>query len=149
MSGLVDVLDEMQAVLEMAYSTGDLDVQVERRFVLNPNPPCIDLYPGDPLRDESTATFDDELGNPGYFITVRARIATGAYDETYDWLLETMDEESDLCLPLALLEDQTLNGHAMDIDVRNASGLRAYEDVSGSGAFLGWQFTALVLAAKS
>ena len=148
MSGLVDVLDEMQSVIETAYSGGDLDVQVHRRFVLSPTPPCIDLYPGDPSREDSTANMDDELGNPGYLITVRTRIATGDYDAAYDWLLETMDDESELCLPL-LFVDESLNGLAMDIDIRNASGLRAYEDVSGNGAFLGWQFQALVMAAKS
>jgi hypothetical protein len=147
-SGLVDVLDEMQAVIESAYAGGDLDVQVSRRFMLQPTPPCIDLYPGDPSQDESTANMDDEFGNPGWLITVRTRIATADYDATYDWLLETMDDESDLCLPL-LFVDTTLNGHAMDVDIRNASGLRAYEDVSGPGAYLGWQFTALVMAAKS
>lgn len=148
MSGLVEVLDEMQSVIETAYSGGDLDIQVARRFMLTPTPPCIDLYPGDPSREDSTANFDDELGNPGYLITVRTRIATGDYDAAYDWLLETMDDESDLCLPL-LFVDESLNGHAMQVDIRNASGLRAYEDVSGNGAYLGWQFTALVMAAKS
>jgi hypothetical protein len=145
-SGLVAVLDEIQSVIEEAYASGDLDVQVERRFLFTPTPPAIDIYPGDPLRDDSTANFDDELGNSGYLITVRTRIATGDYAAAYDWLLETMDEESDLCLPL-LFVDESLNGLAMDLDVRNASGLRAYED--GAGAYLGWQFTLLVLAARS
>jgi hypothetical protein len=147
-SGLVDVLDEIQSVIETAYAGGDLDVQVERRFLFTPTPPAVDIYPGDPSRDDSTANFDDELGNAGYRITVRTRIATGDYGAAYDWLLETMDEESDLCLPL-LFVDESLNGLAMDLDVRDASGLRAYEDVPGAGAYLGWQFTLLVLAAKS
>jgi hypothetical protein len=145
-SGLVAVLDELRDVVAEAYADGDLDIQVERRWVPQPTSPCIDIYPGDPLRDESTANFDDELGNPGFSLTVRTRIA-GDYDAAYDWLLETMDEESDLCLPLLLLEDSTLNGLAMDVDVRDASGLRFYQDLQG--AFLGWQFTALVFVAHS
>ena len=150
-SGLVLVLDEMLDVIEAANTSGagKLDVQVQRRFVLQPTPPCIDIYPGDPLRDDSVGVFDDELGNPGYFITVRTRIGSNDYDATYDWLLETMDDESDLCLPL-LFVDSTLNGHAMSVDVRDSSGLRAYENPQRPDtAFLGWQFTAMVMAAKS
>lgn len=143
----MEILDEMQSTIEAAYASGDLDVQVERRFLLSPSPPSIDIYPGDPARDEDSAAFDDVSG--AYLFTVRTRIHTAAYDETYDWLLATMDDEDDLCLPLVLLDEPTLNGHASSIDVREATGLRAYEHPSGEGALLGWQFTAVVIPAKS
>jgi hypothetical protein len=143
---LVAILDEMQAVIEDTYDSGDLDVQVSRRFILNPTPPVIDLYPGDPGRDQFSQAFDDIDG--GYLITVRTRIATGDYDAAYDWLLETMDDSSDLSL-MAALDGEDLNGYAASIGFQNPSGLRAYEDVHGQGAYLGWQFTALVLAALS
>jgi hypothetical protein len=144
---MIRILDELVENVRDWYSADIDDLQVERRWIINPTPPCIDIYPGDPERDDLSRAFDDVAG--AYLFTVRTRIHTAAYDETYDFLLETMDDEHDNCLPLACLDDPTLNGHAASMDVRNATGLRAYENLSGEGALLGWQFTLIVIPAKS
>jgi len=129
------------------FDGGDLDVQVEPRFCLEPTPPTIDVYSAPFARDPDSAGFGDISG--AYLFTVRARIGTAAYDETYDWLEETMDDASDISLAAALLDDPTLNGYASDLDVRDVNGLRAFEHPSGDGALLGWSFTAFVLPAQS
>ncbi len=129
------------------YAAGDLVVQVEPRFVLEPTPPTIDIYTAPSARDPETGGFGDISG--AYLFTVRARIGTAAYVETYDWLEETMDDESDLSLAAALLDEATLGGLASDLDVRDPQGLRAFEHPSGDGALLGWSFTAFVLPASS
>jgi hypothetical protein len=146
-SGLRAIVDEMadqiRAVLE---AVDTIEVQVEPRYVLNPTPLTIDIYPGDVSRDSASAAFDDD---GGYLLTVRSRINTPDFDAAYDILLSLMDDEDDLCLAQALLDDPTLNGLASDLDVRDPTGLRAYETPSGEGAHLGFQFTTIVLPARS
>lgn len=135
--------DQIRNVLENA----DMTVQVEPRMVIVPTPLTVDIYPADVARDSQSAAFNDVNG--GYLFTVRSRINTPDFDAAYDVLMQTMDDQDDLCIPLALLDDTTLNGNAQTLDVLDPTGLRAYERVDGSGADLGWQFTCNVIAAKS
>ena len=128
-------------------NTGDINVQVEPRMVPAPADVTIDIYPGDIARDSNSAAFNDVNG--GYLFTVRSRINTPDFDAAYDLLMQTMDDQDDLCIPLALLDDPTLGGNAQTLDVLDPTGLRAYERIDGSGADLGWQFTVNVIAAKS
>ena len=145
-AGLQDIVtelaDQIRATLETAIT-----VQVEPRMVPMPSPLTIDIYPGDLARDAESAAFDDLSG--GYLLTVRARINTPDYDAAYDILLALMDDTDPLCLAQAILDDPTLNGYASSMDVRDQSGLRGYETLDGTGAFLGFQLTALVLAGDS
>ena len=135
--------DQIRNVLENA----DMTVQVEPRMVIVPTPLTVDIYPADVARDSQSAAFNDVNG--GYLFTVRSRINTPDFDAAYDVLMQTMDDQDDLCIPLALLDDTTLNGNAQTLDVLDPSGLRAYERVDGTGADLGWQFTCNVIAARS
>lgn len=147
-SGLRAIVDEMADQIRSTLEAVDtIEVQVEPRMVLNPSPLTIDIYPGDLARDGQSAAFDDVSG--GYFITVRARINTADFDSAYDILLALMDDDDDLCLGVALVDEPTLNGYATSLDVRDVTGLRAYESLSGEGAHLGFQFTVLVIAAES
>lgn len=141
---VVEMADQIRATLNGATS---LDVQVEPRMVLTPTPLTIDIYPGNLSRDAETAAFDDISG--GYLLTVRSRINTPDYDAAYDILLSLMDDDDPLCLALAVMDDGTLNGLATDVDVRDHTGLQVYEALDGEGGYLGFQFTALVLAARS
>ena len=135
--------DQIRNVLENA----DMTVQVEPRMVIVPTPLTVDIYPADVARDSQSAAFNDVNG--GYLFTVRSRINTPDFDAAYDVLMQTMDDQDDLCIPLALLDDPTLNGNAQTLDVLDPTGLRAYERVDGTGADLGWQFTCNVIAARS
>lgn len=147
-AGLIEIMDEMANQIRAAVvAVTDVDVQVEGRMVLNPTPPTIDIFPGDSSRDGNSAAFDDVNG--GYLFTVRARVNTADSEAGQDLLLAFMDDTDDLCLALALLDDKTLNGLASSLDVRDPSGYRLFEVPSGEGAYLGFQFTALVLAGES
>lgn len=141
---IVELADQVRTVL---VAVDDIPVQVEPQYVLNPSPLTVDLYPGDPHRETDAAGFDDISG--GYLITVRARINTPDFDAAYDVLLSLMDDMDDLSLAAAVLSDPTLNGYASSVDVRDFTGLRAYEHPSGEGAHLGFQVTVLVLAGDS
>lgn len=147
MAGLRDIVVEMADQIRSTLEAVDtIEVQVEPQYVLTPSPLTIDIYPGDTARDSASAAFGD---NGGYLLTVRARINTPDPDAAYDVLLSLMDDDDDLCLAQALLDEPTLNGYASDVDILNPTGLRAYETLSGEGAYLGFQFTALVLPAHS
>lgn len=145
MSGLLACLDEMATQIRENIGTEVFGIQVEVGWVFNPSPPTIDLYPGDPSRDPTTASFAGEDGpyDGGYEITVRARVPTADTTEGQRLLIQMMDDASDLSIAAALYEDPTLNGHASSLYVRPSSGYRDYEGV------LGFQFTCLVLAAQS
>lgn len=147
MSGLVDVVDALADQIKEALAGFEYGVQVQGRYVINPSPPTIDIYPGDPERGNESEAFGDIGGE--YRLTVRARIGTADYDAGYDFLLALMDDDDDLSLAQAIFDDPTLNGYATTVDVREQSGLRAYEHPSGEGALLGFQLTVIVIAAHS
>jgi hypothetical protein len=145
-AGLRDIVREMADQIRTVVDSSAFPIQVEPQYVLTPTPLTIDIYPGEVSRDSATAAFGDD---GGYLLTVRARINTPDYDSAYDVLLSLWDDDDPLCLALALLDAPTLNGYASSMDVRDPTGLRAYETPSGEGAYLGFQFTALVLPAHS
>lgn len=146
-TGLREILDEMATVVRTAVSTLTFPIQVERGMVLNPTPPTIDVYVTDPARDLRSGGFGDIAG--GYQVTVRARVHTADNDAAQDLLISFMDDTDDLCLPLAVLEDPTLNGVAVSVNLISASGHRAYETPDGLNAHLGCQFDFVVHPARS
>jgi len=125
----------------------DLAVQVEDRMVLNPTPPCIDLWPADPSLDPALAAFGDIDG--GELITVRARVSTSDTDAGQDLLLAFMDDEDPLSIGAALLADPTLNGWAQTLDVTGRTGYVLVPDSSGEGALLGCLWTVVVVKGQS
>jgi hypothetical protein len=145
-AGLRDVLTAMADQIRDALHESTFPVQVEPKYVLSPSPLTVDIYPADLTLDLPTAGFD-ELG--GHIVTVRARIGTADFDAAYDVLLSLLDETDDLCLVQALYDDATLGGMTTDIDLREQTGLRAYEHPSGEGAHLGCQWTFVAIPAHS
>lgn len=146
MAGLRDVLTAMADQIRDALDISPLTVQVEPTYILNPSPLTIDLYPADLTLDSPTASYGD-LG--GYIITARARINTSDFDAAYDVLLSLLDDQDILSLVQALYDDATLGGITMDVDLREQTGLRAYEHPSGEGAHLGCQWTFVAIPARS
>ena len=145
-TGLREILDEMTEQVRDALTSTTFPVQVERGMVLNPTPPCVDVYVTDPARDFFTAGFGDIAG--GYQITVRARVQTADNDSGQDLLISFMDDTDELCIPLAVLTDPSLNGRAASTDLVSVSGHRAYETPDGN-AHLGAQWDFVVTPARS
>ena len=144
-TGLREILDEIVDVLDNGLSGSNPTIQVERGFVLNPSPPVIDVHVTDPARDINVGGFGD-IG--AYQITVRARVLTADNDAGQDLLISFMDDTDDLCIPLFLLDEPTLNGKAASLDLVAVSGHRAYERADG-GADLGCQWDFVVTPARS
>ena len=145
--GLRDILDEMADVIREAVSETTFPIQVERGYVLNPTPPTVDVYVTDPARDFDTAGMGDIGG--GYQITVRARVPTADNDSGQDLLISFMDDTDELCIPLAISTDPTLNGLAASTNLVSVSGHRAYETADGRDAHLGCQWDFLITPARS
>lgn len=139
------LMDEMAAKIEALFDASD-NVQVTSRMNFNPTPPSIDIYPGDPSREEQTAAFDDISGS--LLFNVRARVGTADHEAGQEVLLALMDDEDDWCIAAALLDDPTLNGYATAVDLSSMSGYMLFPTPDG-GAFLGclWQFE--VIPARS
>lgn len=147
-AGLREILDALADQVRGVYDDqDDLAFQVEPRFVPNPSTPTIDMYLSDLARDTDTAAMGDLAG--GYLITVRARSSTNDYDAMQDIFVDMTDDQDDLSLLAAVCDDETLNGYASDVDARDQTGLRVYADISGVGAYVGFELTVLVIPGES
>lgn len=123
----------------------DVDVQVEPRMVINPSPPTIDMWPGDPATDPETAAFGESRG--GLLVTVRVRVSPVDHDAGQDLLLAFGDDEDELSLINALTDDPTLNGHG-SLDVQNQSGWNLFPVPNGE-SLVGFLIGVEVLKAQS
>jgi hypothetical protein len=144
---LIEIMDAMADQIADAIGAEALNVQVEPRMVVNPTPPCIDIYPADEPRDAETAGFADLDG--GYVFTVRARVNTADNEAGQDLLLAFMDDEDTLCVPAALLEDPTLGGASSSVHIDSGTGYVQYAAPSGEGAYLGAQWRVKVLKVEA
>ena len=148
-AGLLEIMNEIATQIRAALVTvTDVDVQVEPRMILNPTPPCIDVFPGDSPRDRESAGFD-AADSEGYFITVRARVSTADTTAGQDLLLAFIDPTDGLSVGQALYDEPTLNGYASDLDIVSQTGYALFPDPGGEGALLGCQWTVRVLPASS
>lgn len=146
LASLLEIVDAMRDKLEAVMAASQFTVQVDAFRNLNPTPPSLDIYPGDPFSQQEMASFGDD----GELIfTVRARIGTADSDAGQEFLLRLMDTEDDLSVANALQDDQTLNGTAGSVYVQGPSGHRVYEDAARAAALLGVDFKVTVLRGGS
>lgn len=142
---IMDALaDQIRGVID---DVTDVDVQVEPRMVLNPTPPCIDMYVGDPSADQELRSFGELIG--GELLTIRARVGTADHYAGQDLLLALMDDEDPLSIAQAINEDRTLGGIASTLDLRDRSGYITFIDTLAEAALLGATWTVVVVKARS
>lgn len=149
MARLVDLLEQMADVLRAGFEDAELPfgVQVEPRMVINPTPPCVDMWPADDPRDEETSGFGPtpaEIAG-GKVFRVRVRIDTGDHDASQNFLLAVMDEEDELSIRTLLEDDQTLNSYATQVIVDGGTGYTIIPDLDGVNAYLGVEFQVTVM----
>lgn len=115
-----ELLDAMAAQIGLALALSEIPVEVHGRYVAAPGSyPCVDMYPGDVARGRDAAAF----GVDGEFLfTVRVRVQTNDADANQELLLNMMDDQNDLSVPMALLDEPTLGGLASDLDIIDATG---------------------------
>ncbi len=113
------------------------DLQVTGRMNLNPTPPSIDIYPGDPFQEPSGFGGLDTNVN----FVVRARVTTVEHEGAQDVLLELMDPTASTSVVQAIAANSTLSGAVQQAVCDPPSDFGAYVEPSGQGALLGavWQ----------
>lgn len=148
-------MSSLRAILEAAAdqiretmeASADWDIQVEPLYVLNPTPPCIDVYPADPSTDSDLASFASTYAqaNEGHFVNVRARVGVTDNVANQDVLIDLLDPTSDISLVQCLYDDPTLSGTAVDIELVNQSGFVLVPKLDGSGVHMGvvWRFVVI------
>jgi hypothetical protein len=144
---ITEIMDAMAAKIATAVTNTSFPVQVHGRYVPNPTPPCIDMLPGQPSRENELAGFGDLMG--GLIFTVRARVTTADNEAGQDLLLALMDDEHAFSIAGALEEDQTLNGTAVSVDVNALTGFIPYTDAGSEGQLLGCEWLVTVVKATS
>lgn len=145
---LADLFDEMAAKIDAVLVSEFPEAQVHGRRQFSPTPPSIDIYPGDPFRDSTDGTAGFQDVNGALIATVRARVNTADNFAGQELLLRLMDEEDDISVAAALMDDQTLNGLASSVSVDGNSGYLQYID-SGAQPFLGCEWRVRVLRVYS
>lgn len=111
-------------------------LQVVPYMNLNPTPPSLDLYPGDPF--QTGAGFG--AGESQVFFAVRARVSTADQEAGQKLLLRLLDP-GDAASVEAALED------VATVVPEGVSGFREYlEDTASNGRLLGceWRVTAFL-----
>lgn len=143
-------MDELAATLEAVVgpAVAETEFQVVGRLNPNPTPPSIDIYPGDPFRDTTTAGFQETGGE--LLFTVRARVTTIDNTAGQNLLLRLMDDADDISIAGTLMDDQTLNGLASSVYVEGNTGYTRYLDGGAdSGGLLGCEWRVRVLRVTS
>jgi hypothetical protein len=140
---LAEIMDAAAGQLEEEIGMTVDGLQVDGKLVFNPTPPCIDIYPGDPLGEQISMGADErEL-----LFTIRARVSTADHEAGQDLLLSLMDRNGGGSVIGAIASDRTLNGKVDDCTVDGPSGYIAYQDASGAnaGSLLGCEWRLRVL----
>lgn len=111
------------------------ELQVEPRLVVNPSPPCVDMYPAEEFLEQTAMGYR----NREVAFTVRARVV-GDHDAQQDWLVALMDPRSSESVIAALGSSLSVNGSTLSLAVEGPSGFRQYVDAGGQGSLLGCEW---------
>ena len=144
MSTLGEIVEGLTTALQpLTASTPDL--QLYPYLNINPTPPSIDVYPGDPFQEwlgfDKTGQRERKL-----FFTVRARVSTADQEDGQKLLLEFLDPNGGV--EDALATDHTLGGAVSDCGVveEGVTGIRQYVTDTPTGqSLLGCEWRVQVL----
>ena len=113
MSALTEILDALAAQIQTELDPVVENLQVHARWLTNPSPPAVDIYPADPFTEALTYG----AGNVILFLTVRARVTSADQTGGQDLLLGMMDPKEEASMTQALLSDRTLGGKVKRLSV--------------------------------
>jgi hypothetical protein len=131
-ASLVEIVEGIAAALE-PLTMGTPDLQVWPFLNINPTPPSLDVYPGDP--------FGNGINDGLLYFTVRARVSTADAEAGQRLLLELLEPGEGV--EAALTSDQTLGGlvQTLSITPEGVSGIRQYlADTPTGGSLLGCEW---------
>lgn len=139
---IVEALADQITLNVAAGHLGGEALQVWPFLVLNPTPPCIDIYPADPFSEQT------EMGpvdSRDVTFTVRARVTPIDVDATQQLLLQLMDPRSDTSVLGAILADETLGGIVSDLTVTGMTGIIVYTPIGSEGYLVGCEWRTRIL----
>jgi hypothetical protein len=116
-ASLLDIVNAIADQITDAVTAADLGgeaLQVWPLRVLEPTPPCIDIYPATPFSDQIAYGPNQNRENR---FTVRARVAPTDTDSSQELLLQLMDDRADTSVAAAIRGDRTLGGLVQNISV--------------------------------
>jgi hypothetical protein len=117
------------------------DLQTTGFMNIDPTPPSIDVYPGDPSQD--ALTFGTQ--NNEFSFVVRARVTTADHEAGQKLLLSMMDPGSTTSVARAIKSDKTLGSKVSALSVAGPSGFGIFNDRNGEGSYLGCTWTVRVM----
>jgi hypothetical protein len=138
---LADVLEDAFDADAVLLAAG-IKIQVTSRMLINPTSYAVDIYPGSPFGDGSTAGFGGDSGQMDF--TVRCRIG-GDHDAYQDILDRMMSPDDELCVESILMADQSLNGLCSTVYCQPPSGYISFLDSGNQGQMPGvlWVLTVI------
>lgn len=144
-SSLVEIMEALAGqIQDTLVGTADplIDgLQVYPFLLVNPTPPAIDIYPGDPFQEGIAFG----RANNNMFFNVRARVNTPDHEGAQELLLSMMDPRETTSVALALTDDKTLGGKVEHVSVAGPSDYGVFVDPGGAGAWLGCTWRVEVL----
>ena len=125
-----------------AADLGGEALQVWPLLVLNPTPPCVDVYPADPFSEQQAYGPIDQRD---VWFTVRARVTPSDVDAAQQLLLQLMDPRSDTSVAAAILADRTLGGRVSDLIPTGPTGVIVYTPIGNEGYLVGCEWRTRIL----
>lgn len=137
---LGDIVDGLADQITDAVTATDLGgeaLQVWPLLIMNPTPPCIDIYPADPFSDQ--IAYGPDRNRENFFI-VRARVDPVDTDSAQQLLLQLMDDQADTCVAAAVRSDRTIGGLVQDVSVQGPTGITVYSPTGSEGYLIGCEW---------
>jgi hypothetical protein len=135
---LADAITDGVAAQDLAGEA----LQVWPFLILNPTPPCVDIYPADPFSEQQAY---GPLKERDAWFTVRARVVPADFDASQQLLLQLMDWRSDTSVAAAILTDPTLGGIVEDVLPTGPTGIIVYTPIQNEGYLVGCEWRTRVL----
>ncbi len=117
-------------------------LQVWPYLLLNPTPPCVDVYPADPFSEQNSM---GPLHEREFWFTVRARVTPADVDAAQQLLYQLMDPRSDTSVAAAILSDPTLGGRVGDVLPDGPTGIIVYTPIGNEGYLVGCEWRTRIL----
>ena len=135
-------MDALASQINTRLSPQITDLQVDGRFIPNPTPPAIDVYPADPFQQP----LGMRKGNNLIYLLVRARVGALDNEGGQDLLLSMMDPEASTSVAQAVMYDRDLGGVVSSVNVSEGpSAFGVFVAAGGQGNLLGCTWTGQII----
>lgn len=142
MSDIASIMDALAAQIEARLSPNITDLQVDGRFIPNPTPPAIDVYPA----PEFQVPLAMGKGNNYFLFEVRARVGPIDNEGMQNTLLSMMDPAAATSVAQAIMYDRDLGGTVAKVNISEGpSGFGLFLDTLGNARWMGCTWTVQVV----